>query len=200
MRRSPLLATALLATLLAGSPAASVRTPSPCTAPRTAHSAPRTEGVELTSHVRALNAAARDLLATAIARSTIIKNLVDALEATDVVVYVTVEPLPDHRTAGYLSFHSRAGGFRYVMVRLDSLVPPRDLTVMLGHELQHALEVAAAPEVHDPTTLALLYTRIGWSCGPNKWETDAARSVGERVLGELRGFRPSNLHPLPIPR
>ncbi len=167
MRRSSL-TTALVATLLAGNAAAAT---------------------DPMAHVRGLNAEGRELIATASARSTVVHTLVNALQATDVVVYVTVEPLPGYRRTGYLSFLTAGGGLRYVVVKLDSFMHPRELAAMLGHELQHALEVASAPEVCDTKTLATLYERIGWRSGSGKWETELARATGERVTLELSGFR-----------
>lgn len=165
---SPLLAIALLATFLTGGVAAA-RELRP-------------------HHLRGLNAEGRDLIASAAARSAIVRNQVDTLEATDVVVYVTIEPLPGFRRSGYLSFLSHAHGIRYLAVRLDSSTSSRESIAMLAHELQHALEVAASPEVSDGRTLARLYDRIGWRAGTGSWETDMARSVGERVRLELAGF------------
>jgi hypothetical protein len=141
-------------------------------------------------HVRGLSAPGRELLTDASARSAVVRSLIEALDATNVIVYVTVEPLPGHRTSGYLSFLGAGGGSRYLLVRIDWLAPPRDLVVMLGHELQHALEVAAAPDVQDVLTFTALYRHIGWQSGPGRWETDLARQTGERVLRELSASRP----------
>ncbi len=141
------------------------------------------------SHVRGLNAAARELLETARSQSAVLPALIEALEATDVVALVTLEPLNARSLTGYLTFVSAAGGVRYVQVKINWEVHPRLRVAVLAHELQHALEVAAARDVHDVATLLQLYKRIGYEVGPGKWETDAARSVGDQVLGELSGHR-----------
>lgn len=50
-----------------------------------------------------------------------------------------------------------------------------ELVAILGHELQHAAEIAAAPWVHDAGTLARLYRRIGLRLGSNAFDTAAAQ-------------------------
>ena len=54
----------------------------------------------------------------------------------------------------------RGGGVRYLLVRLDwDQALPRKIAI-LGHELQHALEVAANPDTVTPT-MAKAYERFG---------------------------------------
>jgi hypothetical protein len=58
---------------------------------------------------------------------------------------------------------------------------------MLAHELQHAAELADAPWVTNPRTLAAYYRQIGDDAegyGHN-FETDMAKSITDRVWGEL---------------
>jgi hypothetical protein len=141
------------------------------------------------SHLRGLTPAGRELITEALERSVIIRGLVDALERTDVVVYVTLDLIEHQNQSGYLSFLSSAGGVRYVVVKIDwrAIGPHRIAT--LGHELQHALEVASAPQVRDVRTFAAFYREIGWRTGGGKYETDLARETGRRVELELAGFR-----------
>src|SRR5512147_2026415 len=73
------------------------------------------------SHVRGLNPASRKLIAEALERSAIIRDLVDALERTDVVVYVRLDLFEHQTKSGYLSFLATAGGSRYVVVKIDCL-------------------------------------------------------------------------------
>ena len=54
------------------------------------------------------------------------------------------------------------------------------LVALLGHELQHAVEVASAPDVMTPAQLATLYRRIGVPMGPGRYDSDAARTTGYR--------------------
>jgi hypothetical protein len=61
---------------------------------------------------------------------------------------------------------------------------------LIGHELQHALEIARAPDIRSPDDITALFRRIGRSphCPrgtPDCFETSAALAVGEQVLREL---------------
>jgi hypothetical protein len=136
-------------------------------------------------HVRGLSQPGRDLVTHASARSSVVRALMDAIEATDVVVYVTVEPLPEHQRSAYLSFLTAGGGLRYLVVKVDWVASPWEAIALLAHELQHAMEIAAAPEVRDAASLASLYSHIGWRSGEGQWETSRARGAGERARREL---------------
>jgi hypothetical protein len=70
-------------------------------------------------------------------------------------------------------------------------IGPRDInaSAVLAHELQHAVEIADAPEVRGDQTLAELYRRIGrlhldadHTC---QWETEAAIEVYDKVVQEI---------------
>ena len=88
------------------------------------------------------------------------RALLERLETTDVVVYVQCARLRRH-LSGELTFLSAAGGVRYLLVRLDwDQALPRKIAI-LGHELQHALEVAANPDIVSAETMATAYERFG---------------------------------------
>jgi hypothetical protein len=59
---------------------------------------------------------------------------------------------------------------------------------ILGHELQHAVEVANAPWVVDEASLAEEYRRIGFPSHADhgmSFESRAAIDAGQRVLRDL---------------
>jgi hypothetical protein len=56
-----------------------------------------------------------------------------------------------------------------------------------AHELQHAIEVAQAPEVTDARSLAQLYRRIGWEGQAGRFESNRARAIGNLVRNQLAG-------------
>ena len=138
---------------------------------------------------RALTSSATAMLADATERSSVVQSLLQDLERTDVVVYVSdsMSGTPDELPA-YLQFVSYAAGMRYLLVRVDSWkLAPSDRTIWLGHELQHALEVAAAPDVRDAAGLALLYRRIGFEGQKGRFDSQGARMTETRVRNELTG-------------
>jgi hypothetical protein len=141
------------------------------------------------THTRPLTPGAAALLADATTRSSIVRTLLQDLERTDVVVY-----LSDSMTGwageprAYLSFVSSPASTRYLVVRIDHRrLAPFERIAWLGHELRHALEVAAAPDVKDAGGLTHLYRRIGWEDTKGRFESDAARAIGHRVRNQLFG-------------
>ena len=57
---------------------------------------------------------------------------------------------------------------------------------MIAHELQHAAEIAAWPEVSDGPSLQSAYLRRGLDRGRRHLDTDAAIEAGEARRLELR--------------
>jgi hypothetical protein len=58
---------------------------------------------------------------------------------------------------------------------------------IIGHELQHALEIAGAPNVYDESTMRKFYERIGVGrTDMHGFDTEAARVAGDQVRLELR--------------
>jgi hypothetical protein len=74
-----------------------------------------------------------------------------------------------------------------VFIRCD--LPTAVQAPLLAHELQHALEVAEAPDVIDPATLRAHYERIGYRSNADdrtpSFDTAAAIDVQRRVAAEL---------------
>jgi hypothetical protein len=80
---------------------------------------------------------------------------------------------------------------RYVRVTLHRMTSSDNLIELLGHELQHAVEIAQAPEVRDPDTMRALYNRIGFNRrAATHFETALAREIATRVRAEV-AKRPS---------
>jgi hypothetical protein len=121
--------------------------------------------------------------------STTFRALVAHIEASDVVVYVQIAQSERLDSAGRTAFIVAAGGRLYIHVSLNSCVFVDALVGLLGHELQHAVEIADAREVIDDATLIKLYERIGRrrtvQVGQWQFDTAAAVAVGRRVMGEV---------------
>ena len=138
--------------------------------------------------VRTEDARLRRLIAFGVETSPSLRLLNEQLDASDVIVHVMLEPL-SIGIDGRLTFATVAGGRRYLQVHLDrELTPIRRLST-LGHELQHALEIAAMPAVVDAESLAEAFERIGvrrrGSPSNLTYETAAAADAGARVWREL---------------
>jgi hypothetical protein len=143
------------------------------------------------ARTRGVSPSAQALLVEASQRSSIVNGLLLELEQSDLFVYVA-DVIPGAVTgpASYLSFMHDDGTSRYVLIRIDrSRLSSHERIIWLGHELQHAVEVAAAPQVRDSDGLARLYRRIGWESVLNRFETLEASITGNRVRSEIHGRR-----------
>jgi hypothetical protein len=118
------------------------------------------------------------------------RRLVTTITASDVVVYVTCDSGLPPTSRGRLSFLATAGGRRYLQARLRPGASWSEQAVTLGHELQHAVEIAAAPAIVDGDSLSREYLRIGFltSTGAKRrtFETIEAQRVAERIRSEYK--------------
>ena len=116
------------------------------------------------------------------------RALLDQLEETDIVVYVECARLPA-RVDGQLTFVAAAAGTRYVLVRIAWDLPLARKIAILGHELQHALEIARSPDVVSAETMAAAYQRFGFTRNRGTKRVDfdsvAAIDAGMTIWREL---------------
>lgn len=142
-----------------------------------------------TSHLRVLDPDLKELMQAGRNASPMVRALVDRLEAGDVVVYVDYAQLPTG-LHGQLTFVSAAAGLRYVMVKVVRGLARARTIAILGHELQHAVEVADHPKIVDHKSLAREYARFGLKSRPGgvravAFDTVAAIVTGRQVSREL---------------
>jgi hypothetical protein len=151
-----------------------------------------TEAERSSSRVRSTQTWVLDLLRQGEQQSATFRWLMVELAATDAIVYVE----PGICAFGHLAAclpHPIVvvGSARYLRVTFD---PHRRSAIenlaLIGHELQHALEIASTQGVRTPDAVAQLFGRIGFSPScpagvPDCYETDAARVIGIRIEREL---------------
>jgi hypothetical protein len=139
--------------------------------------------------VRSVDRRIIELLHKGVERSPTFAQLVTALNATDVIVYIErVGTLPT-TLAGRLLLLPFAGNQRYLRIQIRGDLPAMELIALIGHELRHALEIAEHPTVRDESAMLALYQRIGHqSTGAwHTFDTQAAQSAGRQVRMELAG-------------
>ena len=142
-------------------------------------------------HVRFEDAGPRRLLLEAIPRSPTLRRLIERLDDSDVVVYIRCERLRAG-VAGRVSFVSTADGIRYLKVGARCAGDRQRQAAVMGHELQHAVEIADRPTIVDTASMQREYERIGYvnhfasTAGIISFETDLALRVGEQIFRELR--------------
>jgi hypothetical protein len=140
-------------------------------------------------HVRAATADAAELLDELIARSPTARDLIDQLDHSDLVVYVRYQLFATTTLRGRIGFLESSRPRRLAVIEIAYRNTWTDQLVALGHELQHAVEIAGAPLVWDAPSLAAFYGAVGESTGhagrSETFETAAAAATGRRVRNEL---------------
>src|SRR5262249_26045796 len=99
----------------------------------------------------------RSLVAQGVLKSPTFRELVERLERSDLIVYIDVDPFPRPHLHGALNLVVERGGRRYVRITLDPHNHRRALVAWLGHELQHAAELADHPEINTVDRLTAYY-------------------------------------------
>jgi len=134
-----------------------------------------------------------DVIREASVRSATFAGILAALDATDAFVYVQPGVCAFGNLDACLPQTIGVGsGARYLRVLFDPYRSNRaQVIALIGHELQHALEIAQAPTVRSHDDVIRLFQRIGFSphCPqglPDCYETDTARTVGDRIRTELQ--------------
>jgi hypothetical protein len=140
--------------------------------------------------LRPADATAARTFDRALACCPTIRALVRDVEASDLIVYVETGFVQQPAMARTVLMGAGTNT-RYVRVTLHRMTSPDNLIELLGHELQHAVEIAQAPEVRDPETMRALYDRIGLHRRRvTHFETALARQIATRVRAEV-AKRPS---------
>jgi hypothetical protein len=142
-------------------------------------------GLPALPHVRAGDADAGKVLERAQACSPTVARLIAELQETDVIVLVVAGWLPGSAD-GITRVLTCTPTVRYLRVVLRLPNSECRLMAVLGHELQHAVEIAHLPGVRDARSLSAAYLRIGIAKEPNRhFETEAAVKAGRQVAREV---------------
>lgn len=108
------------------------------------------------------------------------------LNESDVIVYVE-RKRERQALGGYLAHNIvTRGEYRYLRIGVETQGAERRLVSLLGHELQHAVEVAQSPDVRDAESLERMFSRLAlkFGCGGTTCsETQAAKDI-EHIVSE----------------
>ena len=145
-------------------------------------------------HVRSSVPRLAALLTRGVECSSTVRHLVATLDASDVIVYI--EPKQRRPSlSGYLSHYIvTVAGIRYLRIYVEMQVAERQLISLIGHELQHAVEVAQAADARTNEDLKRVFDRLGFSLGCHAagcYETRAAGDVERAIRRELHEASPS---------
>lgn len=150
------------------------------------------------NHVRSLEPVLTDAFERGMKESPTFATVVSRLQTSDVIVYLVQDTCPGRRVVGCVAAISKAGGFRYIRINLvlvhraaPTLLKqmPVQLVAQIGHELQHAIEIAEDASIVDARTLEQAYSRKRAHRNTVGFDTDAAIDTGEHVLRDLSRAR-----------
>ena len=131
-----------------------------------------------------------DALVDGVRQSPTLRDLVEQLDNSDVLVYLVLDRSPTPLSAGRISLMAAAGGCRYLRLSIAARYTGWQRIAILGHEVQHAVEIAAATSAIDQASVASLYRQIGFRTADDRsFDTPAAIAVGHRVWRELLDWR-----------
>ena len=142
------------------------------------------------SPVRTESTKLRALLTEATRQSPTIAALVDRIRASNVIAHIECQHFQSFILKGRTFFLSAKATVRYVRVQIDCMQSRQELVEIIGHELQHVSEIAAAADVVDRRSFAHLLNAIGRPNGGAEnegYETEAALLAEEQVGREVTG-------------
>ena len=134
--------------------------------------------------VRSEDAHLRTAIAEGQTRSATFRRLIEAIEATDGLVYVAEGTCGQGlRACLHMSVES-AGPYRLLHVLVNPRrAPGCELMGSIGHELQHVLEALRNPRIRTGSALSSFFHQIGPE-GPRRFETPEAIQAGIAVEKE----------------
>jgi hypothetical protein len=147
----------------------------------------RAEEFAVTSRVRSSHPYIRAMLEEARERSATFRGLVQAIEATDGIVYVEQGPCGHGVRACLTLSITPAAEYRILRVLVDARQPDWEVMASIGHELQHALEVLNDLALKTGEEMFLFYAREGLNM-ERSFETGNAIRAGNAVKNEVVSF------------
>jgi hypothetical protein len=137
--------------------------------------------------LRPAEASAKALVADAVSRSAIVRDLADRLRGTDVVAYVRVGPCVEGARDSSIHFMGRSKYERFMVIRINETLSPDRQVALVGHELQHAVDMAKTSWITDPVRMQQYFALVGWKLGypEHGFETLSALQTERNVGREL---------------
>ena len=139
-----------------------------------------------TSRIRPASDFEAGVIADGVCRSETLRSMVETLQTSDVIVYVTMRPVSDRAVAGGLEFLGATTTDRILRAVIAFPLDRISRMAMLGHELHHAIEVANNAAVRNRRAFDDFYKSHGIQGATQvAHETEAARQAQWRVRAEV---------------
>ena len=146
----------------------------------TIYAAPAHQGTAI-SRVRAETPLLSAAIVQGAQRSTTFRRLIEAIDATDGLVYVLEGRCGQSVRACLHMSLELSGDNRLLRIVVNSRrAPGCELIASIGHELRHALEALSNPNVRTSFELSSFFHQLGPE-GPRRFETPEATQVGLAV-------------------
>jgi hypothetical protein len=139
--------------------------------------------VKKSPRVRPMSQAAREVVDDAARRSPTIARFLEIIERSDTIVYIDLDFTL--RSEGATTLIASNDLCRFIRVSIGKMLTTYRRIEMLGHELQHAVEIIQAPQVRDSTGVRQLFSRIGWLLTDLSFESAGAIGAERQVRREL---------------
>jgi hypothetical protein len=128
-------------------------------------------------------------IAEGVEHSKTFRTLIDAIEATDGLIYVDYGKCGNNRLACLHLSVVVSGPFRILRILVSPRIAPScRLTGSIGHELQHSLEALSNPHITSWKEMFADFFQTSRTAS-GVFETEAARQIGERVETEVCAVR-----------
>jgi|SRR5262245_37071529 len=138
------------------------------------------------SRLRPVSAFEAAVIREGLCVSPTLRALADRLDASDLTVHVSVKRFPDRRLAGGLRFLAATPTDRVLLIEIAFGLDRYARIAMLGHELQHAVEVAETAQIRDKEGLRRFYASHGVAGAIERgYETHAALRAEIAIRKEL---------------
>jgi hypothetical protein len=145
-----------------------------------------TPPAEIRFRLRAMQPPTERLIERGLAESATFRRLVHELQQSNVIVYVEIRPDLRTHVGGSLRFLAKSATDRFLRISLNATNSEAMLVALLGHELQHAVEVANAPDIVDEKSFRDFYRANGLRTGRDSFDSLAAQQAGWVVREEMR--------------
>ena len=133
---------------------------------------------------RPLDPVAVEAFENARAQSAVVRSLVATLESSNLIVHIISSRNLPAGVGGTTQFVASRGGYRYVRITLAASLTKSGRTAILGHELQHACEIALS-DADDVEGMKQVFERDGYRAG-EFFETFSAMRIEGQIRTELR--------------
>lgn len=140
-------------------------------------------------HIRMTDVRLKALLTSGVRVSPTLAALVQRTDEASVLVFVECAPRMASQVGARLSLMTGIRGLRYVNVRMDCRLLPKQLVALLADEIQHAVEIGERTDITDVDAMESFYEDVGfqsYSDGHHRrYETDRAIAIQKTVAREV---------------